>query len=307
MSVLENRPEDSQIVVVLRDVYGDPYDLKDEIVFVHAPLGTDPTRCVNLGIDASGGRLIHVLAPGVEVCPGWVDAALASFEDPDVAIVAPAVHPRGGATGPATIGLEYFDRGTVRRLTAEDLDLAQPSGSRRRWAPDPRAGFYRRSVLDRFGRFAIDLEWAWAVVDFALLVDRIGCGAVAEPYCRVSAGADEEVSSSAYRRAISAERLFWRWLPRRGKTWALAGHVGHVLAEAAGRLPGFGAASTLAGRTVGFATASSGRHRRQLDAPAPGQREEQHAAGRPHFADRPVSKADEPVQSMTSLRRRRAG
>ena len=39
VSVLENRPVDCQIVVVLNRPYDDPYDLKDEVCFVEAPPG----------------------------------------------------------------------------------------------------------------------------------------------------------------------------------------------------------------------------------------------------------------------------
>ena len=37
VSVLENQPEQSEVVVVLNGPYDDPYDLRSEVKFVEAP------------------------------------------------------------------------------------------------------------------------------------------------------------------------------------------------------------------------------------------------------------------------------
>ena len=64
VGVLENRPDDCQVIVVLNDAYDDPYDLHDEVTFVEAPLGAGPVACLNLGIAAASAPIVHVLACG---------------------------------------------------------------------------------------------------------------------------------------------------------------------------------------------------------------------------------------------------
>ena len=47
VSVLENQPERSEVVVVLNEPYDDPYQLRGEVEFVEAPAGGGP-RVLNL-------------------------------------------------------------------------------------------------------------------------------------------------------------------------------------------------------------------------------------------------------------------
>ena len=64
VSVLENRPDDCEIVVGLGCEYDDPWNIREEVRFVQAPPGTSLVACINLGVAASTGRVVHVLAAG---------------------------------------------------------------------------------------------------------------------------------------------------------------------------------------------------------------------------------------------------
>ena len=47
VSVLENRPEDSEIVVVLGFGYHDPWSVGAEVRFIQAPIGSNRVACIN--------------------------------------------------------------------------------------------------------------------------------------------------------------------------------------------------------------------------------------------------------------------
>ena len=89
VSVLENRPEKSEVVVVTDRPYDDPYDLRGEVSFVEAPRGAGLLECFAAGLTASHAAIVHFIAAGVEATPSWAEAALARFAERDVAAVAP--------------------------------------------------------------------------------------------------------------------------------------------------------------------------------------------------------------------------
>src|SRR5438552_8233728 len=64
VSVLEHRPDDCQIIVVVNQPYADPYGLSDEVRFVAAK-GASLSACATLGIQLSDGEIVHVLATGL--------------------------------------------------------------------------------------------------------------------------------------------------------------------------------------------------------------------------------------------------
>ena len=97
VSVLENRPANCEILVVHNEPYDDPYGLAGEVRFLAAAPGAALAECLNLGLRASRAAVVHVLSCGVEVSPGWAEAAIRHFRDAEVAAVAAVVLSRGRA------------------------------------------------------------------------------------------------------------------------------------------------------------------------------------------------------------------
>ena len=87
VSVLENRPEDSEIVLGFG--YHDPWSVGEEVRFIQAPIGSNRVACINLGLAASTGRIVHVLAAGWRATPFWTDVAVEHFNNEQVAAVVP--------------------------------------------------------------------------------------------------------------------------------------------------------------------------------------------------------------------------
>ncbi|MEI7862936.1 MAG: glycosyltransferase, partial [Planctomycetota bacterium] len=87
VSVLENRPAHCEVIVALGCEYADPWNIGDEVQFVRAE-GLGLVACVNAGIAASTGSVVHLLAAGWKATPGWTEAALVRLRDSRVGAVA---------------------------------------------------------------------------------------------------------------------------------------------------------------------------------------------------------------------------
>ena len=236
LSVLENRPEDCQIVVAIGGDYDDPYGLAGEVDFVRMGREDGLIGCINAGICASRAPIVHPLLCGVEVGPGWVDAVLPCFDDPAVAAVAPLVLDRQDPPCVVAAGVAYRRAGVVRSVgrglpPEEVLRLGLIAQEPAAFGPDIAAGFYRKAALRRFGLFDAEAGEFLSAVDMALAMRRVGLRCVIEPRCRTYVRRAPLVSTSRWRRGWQIERLFWRWMPREGRLGSLASHALLVMAE----------------------------------------------------------------------------
>ncbi len=286
VSVLENRPDDCQITVVLNDVYDDPYDLQDEVRFVQAPLGAGRVTCLNAGIAVSDAPFVHILACGVEVAPGWADEAMARFDDPRIAAVAPLVLDGDDPDVVVSAGMNYRAGGAVGILGRQAARAAVSRYPLAVLAPDTRAAFYRRSALDLAGPLPGKVDDRLAALDMAMTLKHAGLRCVTAPQCRVYASPSETPQANAFRRALEAERTFWRWAPRAGWPWSLVAHAGVVAAECRTSFPRPAMLAQLAGRTLGslwFGIGSRRQHYRRIARLAEQAQAPRHAPEKPHF------------------------
>jgi hypothetical protein len=284
VSVLENRPDESEIVVVLAGQYADPWNIRDEVRFVQAPANASLVSCVNLGIAASEAAVIHVLTAGWRATPGWTAAALETLEAGEAGAVVPVVD-RAGRT--VSTGVKCSRGG--RRLVSTDDAMA----------PCLEVGFWRADVLDMAGNgFTLVCGDDYADTDMAVTLDRMGCPVTVEPASRVECGAERR-SANPFTAGLHAERLFWRSLGSESLLSALPLHLFEVLRHSLARGP-LGMVPALAGRLVGLMQFGAYRQRyqqlRDLTAAAESGDERTiridspHATlARPHVADEPAS------------------
>lgn len=262
LSVLENRPDDCEVIVVLDQPYDDPYELKDEIRFLQASPGAGFVESVNSGINASHSPVVHVLLCGCQVYEGWAESALEHFSNPRVATVVPLVV---GSSEPQRVlaaGMNYRAGGTVQILGRGSSLESVAKCQKRLHAASMVAAFYRKSALEMVGLFSHDLGDWLASMDLGLALEQAGFRIELEPACRVVAAHLAARPQSKFRRALDLERFFWRWGPRSGWPWSLAAHGCTVAAESLGGLFTLSLPSQLAGRLVGLG--GIGSHRRQL-------------------------------------------
>ena len=79
VSVLENRPQGCEIVVVHDGSYQDPFDLTDEVRFAVAS-DDSLLSLLRAGVAEARAPLVHVAADGVQVDAGWTDQPLELFQ-----------------------------------------------------------------------------------------------------------------------------------------------------------------------------------------------------------------------------------
>lgn len=280
VSVLENRPDESEIVVVLAGPYGDPWNLRDEVRFVQAPSHASLVSCVNLGIAASEAAVIHVLNAGWRATPHWTDAPLAILEAGEAGAVVPVVDDAGRAVSTGV----RCGRGGRRLANVDDA-----------MAPCLEVGFWRADVLEMAGRgFALACGDDCADTDMAVALDRMGCPVIVEASSRVACGVERR-QPNPFVAGLHAERLFWRSVAGTSLLSVLPLHICEVVRHALARAP-LGTVPALAGRLVGLLQFGAYRQRfqqlRNLAAAAEAAEDRtiridgpQAAIGRPHVAD----------------------
>lgn len=260
LSVLENRPENCEVIVALACEYDDPWNLRDEVTFVRAPAAASTIGCVNLGISSAAGEVIHVLSAGWKATPGWTELAIERFADPAIAAVIPLAvasddHDRVVATGMS------YRRGGRRRVrvpaasrssvSAVSLGIAALNRPKRSQVVGPtiEAGFWRAETLATAGPgFAACCGATMADADLAVAIDAAGGETIVEPAALVISG-QKAKPAGRFSEGLHAERLFWRSVAGRSLLPLLVAHLFVVLRHAAVSLP-LGTAPMLIGRLI---------------------------------------------------------
>lgn len=251
VSVLQNRPEHCEILVVHPPEYQDPYDLGDEVCFLVSPARREIDR-INLGIEAARGDFVHVLRCGLEAVEGWVEPALARFDEgEEVASVAPVIVQRGDRNRVATTGVTYHPGGT-RRLCGVGRRLSRiQRATQDVIAPTLSAGFYRRDLLVAWGGFDESVGQSLADVDLGMVLKQF------DLRCEVAldslvVGAVEQRETQGFEAGRQAERLFWRHAGSRPTPWQRVRHSFTSTGACLRQLPSLRALTHYAGRLVGW-------------------------------------------------------
>jgi hypothetical protein len=263
VSVLENRPDDCEIIVVHNRPYADPYDLADEVRFVeHSKAGL--AACATRGIQFAEAPIVHVLAAGLEVEEGWTEAALRHFANPEVAAVAPVVRDSNNPMQVLAAGLSYHRGGSRHVCTAApNADTSRPKVI----GPTIDAGFYRKAALESLGGgLPTNLGDQLADVDLALGLHYAGFESVVEPKSAVYAQRLIDAGRGGFRAGLHAERLFLRNLPTTGWLPAFLQHPMTVVTELARSVPTGSTLAQIAGRlTAWFSLGDYRLHHHRLD------------------------------------------
>ena len=257
VSVLQHRPADAEVLVVLTRPYSDPYDLQDEVRFIQAPRRSGLVACLQMGLDASHAPLVHFLGAGREVEEDWAERAIAHFDDPRVAAVAPLTLdtlPRETAYA----GVEYCWGGSRRlRSIGDRAETGDVLG------PELQASFYRRTAVEAVGGLSVEVGDELADVELAITLQQAGFHARFEPASQIHLPNDFGPQHGPFRRGLYAERMFWRNAPAHGWVRSLAAHPWTL---ATGSLSSglLGMAPHLLGRLLGGCQWSRRRAQHQL-------------------------------------------
>lgn len=288
VSVLQNRPRDCEIVVVVNQRYTDPYELKGEVQFLEAPGKARFVDCANLGISHTSAPLVHILAAGCEVEENWAQAAVTRLRDSRVASVAPIVLDPEDHERIVAAGVEYGCGGS-RILRVGQAKKAARWAGQDVLAACSWAAFYRRGALARVGGlFSPTVGDQFVDVDLGLALEQAGLRTVFEPDSRIYAAAEPLRPQSSFRTGLAAERLFWRNLPARGWWRSLALHPLVVCRQTLLALATLGAPAHMAGRLLACCQMGQYRVRHKLLADLQVTQAPDKQKGRSHLrVDRP--------------------
>lgn len=245
VSVLEHRPDNSEIVVALGAAYDDPWNIGEEVTFVDAGTGSGLVDCVAAGVAAATGGMIHVLAAGWRATDGWTEPAVRHLARPGIAAVVPLAVADGQSGRPVAAGVRRTLGGRGVTVVPRRSGGAIATGSLPS-APLLEAGFWRADVLREIG-FSAACGDALAAADMAAALTAARVDVVLEPESVVVAGKTPRGRQSAFLAGLYAERLFWRSLPCDRVAPALVAHVGELLRHVVATAP-LGTLGMLAGR-----------------------------------------------------------
>ncbi len=231
VSVLQHRPADCEVIVVHRLPYDDPYDLGDEVRFLHWP-GASLVELLNAAIAEAEGEVLHLVGCGLEATEGWTAAACAHFDDPEVSAVAPVVF-HADRQAIVSAGIRWTVGGARREVT--DKRVLTPGSGRLRAqiiGPTLKAAFYRREVLTALDGLETAMGDDLADVACALALQDLDRLNVVEPTAQLIQVVPPTLATSkSLSRGRAQERLFWRAAAQRGLFLSLAAHGMTVLAE----------------------------------------------------------------------------
>jgi hypothetical protein len=136
--------------------------------------------------------------------------------------------------------------------------------------PTLAAGFYRRDVLVALGGFELGIGEQLADVAVALAIGELGRLHVCEPTSRLVLGENHTGSKShGFAAGRAAERLFWRYVHKRGLALSLGFHAASVLAGSLSQAPHISALTSLLGRAAALCELGAAqRHEQRLAAAA---------------------------------------
>ena len=246
-SVLRNRPEHSEILVVSSGDYDDPYALSDEVSFLATPPDTGLLTLINTGLRYAQGEIIHLLLCGAEVEEGWTESALQHFQDPSVGSVSPLIvssQQRVAATG--------LRQGLVqaRRLAAAGRRIPKKRGlTSRVLGPTLTAGFYRHAAIAELRGLDEGIDDQLADLDLGLMLRMAGYRPRFDPNSRVYADLGDASQPRNFSQAMAHERLIWK---HRRSLAAALGHPIGITFEFFVNLFRGGAVSVLFGRGCGM-------------------------------------------------------
>ena len=170
LSVLENRPQECEVLVVHNGSYPNPYQLQDEVIFVQEERQANTQQLLNAGVLAACAPVVCVLMDGSLVSAGWSEAALQTLQESDCAAVAVGIanpHTTQAAWGISGEQLGSPQLAQVGRVegTSSESDCLGPSLA---------CGFYRRKLLLALGGWNDALDASLADVELALNWSALG-------------------------------------------------------------------------------------------------------------------------------------
>ena len=211
VSLLENRPEKSEIIVVLNVPYENTYDLcEEEVRFAQNPeMSRSFESAVETAVKRTDGEILHIVPCGSLVSGGWADAARTLFhDDPKVTCVIPLLRKTPGLV--LTQGFHFSDAGDLLPVYGETVEVQKRTENSH--VPHPFGVFFRRESYAAAGGLDPSFGGTLAVVDLALKARKNGGKIVATAESSLTVPANMLYPDGPENTRRQVKRLFRRWI-----------------------------------------------------------------------------------------------
>lgn len=296
-SVLQNRPWQSEVVVVSATPYEDPYSLSDEVQFVTADGTKSVCALLNAGLVQVRAPVVHVLNSGCEVDEDWAETALEYFANDHVAAVSPLVVDVHQPESMLAAGVGISSLGN-RLLCGEGRKELNPSIASQVTGPTLAAGFYRRDFLDLVGGWDASFGDALADIELAMRIRDVGWRAQLDHECLIRATKNAVPRAALFAESCGEARMRERLLRRYVPSVSGWRHGGVMALEAIAALPSW--------RTVAQPIVRWLEARNIADRLESTRRLQEAASMLVHVLSLPVEEATRPMPSTSEHQRRRA-
>lgn len=178
-SILRNRPDDCEILIPHNGELTDEHGLAGEVVFLPQSNGRNLTALVNQAFEYSGGEIVHLLRPGVEVDEGWCERPIEILKgNSKIASTAPPIL---NACQPKQILVSGIScsKSCKRIMIGGDSKSSWRKMNKKVFGPSSWCAFYRREPLEQIfqavGQFG-DPDFCDATLDLDLALSLKGLG-----------------------------------------------------------------------------------------------------------------------------------
>ncbi len=179
LSVLENRPQGCEVLVVHAGDYNDPYELdNDEVRLIEAPIGSELVEQLNMAAREAFGNVLHTLLPGCCVEANWTAPAMAWFQDASIGTVSSSAMANDGKNL-SYAGLDPHclpRRSWCSRIRRGEDAVASICG-----------GFYRRQTIQALDGWMPQSQREGAEAEMALAMHILSMRCIAEPESKIAA------------------------------------------------------------------------------------------------------------------------
>ena len=251
VSILQNCPNDSEILVVHAQRYDDPYGLRSEVRFVQCAADSE-LDLINTGFYRAEGDIVHVIRCGMLATPKWTESAVDQFDAEFVGAVAPLILSEHSTTAESGWNLTRNGRRERRSAGARSTSCTSPSLD---------AGFFRRQPVLDLGGFNTDI--AAPELELGLALAHLGLDCLADDHSELQTVDDktrDDETVDEVELARSLELLYWR---DRANASSLPSKLSHLASLASDALRGKWA--SLRGRLDGWRHRDRESYRTRID------------------------------------------
>ena len=280
LSILENRDENVEVLVVTDGNYRDPYQLADaDVNFLTLSRESSIVDCLNAGAETAQGEIACFLFPGT-IWKSSPDEAVEAFRCKQVAAVVPGIADQKRNDRIFSSGVCGFPSGRIQNHRP-----GQPVPRHAVLAPHIAVAFFRLSALRQWGGLHPALSQQAAYIDFCFMAAQNGCQTVELAGCDFYGLPSQRAFLSLFEQAAESEKLYRLWRHRGDFRQNVREHGKLVRSEFLTNFPGLRMFRLMAGRISGRFSGDLERHHKILRFPT-AEKQETDASPMQNDADR---------------------